>query len=245
MQLRILQTDYNTFLRANGYKLERGEIDSKRTHCKQQKEKYEIELKSLEKKMAALEKVKSEITVIEESHKEASEYSSKEFERVLQGKDRKISDLKYQIKQKDKEIERIDNAYKLTEKKVESLTKFERSALDQDSESRIRNEFIKKNPAALEAMRPCIEKINEMHEVGKKLIEHKKGYDICLDCRIACQTEASENGSKIGDTENLIKELELIGKELPELRSEISTKQSQREALNQGFARKKKSLIAE
>lgn len=54
-QLRALQTEFNEYIRGKGYELERGEVDSKKKHLKQQTEKLNIAIKENDKKLAELE----------------------------------------------------------------------------------------------------------------------------------------------------------------------------------------------
>ena len=113
--LRMLQNDYNRFVRENGYDLQRGELDSKKKHLDVEEYKIETrykELKDKKKELDDLENIDKSVSLKAEKGKIV--YSTKDVDAIKkQNKSLKISNDK-----KESEIKELKGNVKTTLKKL-------------------------------------------------------------------------------------------------------------------------------
>ena len=118
--LRVLQNDYNRFVREQGYDLERGEIDSKTKHLDVEMYKVETKYKQLKAKEQELERLEKIDTVVGlEAEKGKLAYSTKEVDAIKE----QNRALKLESHRKDEIIKELQSSLDKAEKRLIQVQK--------------------------------------------------------------------------------------------------------------------------
>lgn len=212
--LRVLQDDYNRYVRENGYDLQRGEIDSKSKHL--EVEQYKIdskyaELKAKEQELEKLEQIDKSVDLNAEKGKLT--YSTKEVEAIKE----QNRSLKIDNYQKEKEIQTLhsdidrarnrliqaQNELKGRNIQLERLKELE-------SENRALQELRKVDTNIDKAMERFDKLKARAYDLGNKMVECKKIYHSSLEEReklinysCTCEKTVQNCDSKISDIKTL------------------------------------------
>ena len=218
--LRMLQDDYNRFVREQGYDLERGDIGSKTKHLEVEEYKLETKYEQLKAKEQRLEQLEKVDTAIElQAEKGKLTYSTKEVESIKEQnralklenyhKDETIRELQDNLDKAEKRLLMAQNDLKGIKVPLNRLK-------DLESENRAL-EHLRKNNPSIDKLLERFDRIKETaYALGNKLAECKKRYHNCLDEREKLITRSS-------GCEKMAKEYDRKTNDIAELKQAIST----------------------
>lgn len=212
--LRVLQNDYNRFVRENGYDLQRGEIDSKTKHLEVEEYKIETkykELKAKEQELEKLEKVDKAVSLKAEKGKLT--YSTKEVDAIKEqnralkvasyNKDKEIQGLRNDLDKAEKRLVQAEKSLDGTEQRLEHLK-------DLENENRALEYLRQSNPNFDKAMERFDKMKEQAYAFGNKLAECKKLYHNAIDDReklinrsSVCEKMAKDCDNKATDLNTL------------------------------------------
>lgn len=216
--LRELQDDYNRFVRENGYKLQRGEIDSKKKHLELEEYKIETKYKELKAKETELERLEKIDKVVGlDAEKGKLTYSTKEVEAIkeqnkslkieLHKQDNEIQDLKRTLAKVEKTLIKTEKALEGTEQPLERLK-------DLESENRALQELRKLNPKIDKSLESFDKAKEYSYTLGEKMAKCKEMYHNTLDEREKLITRSSSCERIFQDYDNKSKELKILQKQI-------------------------------
>lgn len=230
--LRMLQNDYNRFIRENGYDLQRGEIDSKRKHLDVEEYKIETRYKELEdtkKEVDYLESINKSGILKAEKGKIA--YSTKDVDAIKnQNKSLKISNIK-----KDSEIKELKGNVKTTLKKlVEAQGMLQDIQVplmrlkDLESENKALQKMCELNPTIDKAMKKFNLMKEQSYVFGNKMLKCKELYHDSLAEReslinrtSSCVKMAKDCDKKAADVAKLQQDISFSVEKENAIRSEL------------------------
>lgn len=252
-QLRALQTDFNEHIRGKGYDLERGEVDSKRKHLSQQTEKLNQAIKENNKKLAELERVKSDYEVAKEgSHPLPSLDPTKSKAKDIQAQNEALRlanrDLKNRLATMEQKLDRIEKANATHEKNMTDYYKpMERMCLDYSDRQAVYKDYIEKNPQALEQMRPFEREYAHVRKFGETMENHKQGYVECCDKLKDTEKAIADTRADIGTEKAIINHIDDSNRHLDSLRTSLDERREQLDQLQGKFfkGKDKKALQGE
>lgn len=218
--LRVLQDDYNRYVRENGYDLQRGEIDSKNKHLEVEKYKVETkyaELKSKQQELEKLEQIDKEVHL--DAEKGKLTYSTKEVDAIkIQNKA-----LKVELHKKNDEIQKLNHDLKIADKMLIRATNeldSTKNTLDHlkglEIENRALQEIRKSNPDMNKVLYQFDKMKNQAYSFGEKMAKYKEIYHNAIDDR-----EQLINRSSV--CEKMIKDLDTKVIDLKEIEISISS----------------------
>ena len=240
--LRVLQDDYNRFVREHGYDLERGQLDSKTKHLEVEEYKVETryhELKAKEQALEKLEQIDTKVGLQAEKGKIA--YSTKEVDAIKEQnkalklessrKDGTIRGLENQLDSTEKKLVRVENTLKGTETQLDRLK-------DLESENRAL-EFLRKNhPQVDKALEQYDTLKKQAYEFGEKLTECKEVYKNCVAERenlIHRSGNLEKSAQRCGEQ---IKDVQRVQGEIRQSLAQETTLKSELGGLNGIFKKK-------
>lgn len=196
-QLRQLQTDFNEFVRSRGYELERGEIDSKRKHLSQQKEKLNRQIKDTGSKLAAVQRVQKDYEAMTRGSQTVPSLKAKEIQAQNEALRLKNAKLAECLSKAEKQI----NSLQKTKKEYIDLNKryncTERIALDFIDRHSVYEDFLKKNQKAREATAPFERDYQLTCKYGLGMVNYKRKYvSSCNELRNVEQEIADNSKAK-------------------------------------------------
>lgn len=240
--LRVLQDDYNRFVREKGYDLQRGEIDSKTKHLEVEEYKVETKYKELKAKEQALEKLEQIDTKVGlQAEKGKIAYSTKEVDSIkeqnkalkleVSRKDGTIRGLENQLDRAEKRLSKAENDLKATEVSLDRLK-------DLESENRGLEHLRKKTPN-LDKSLERYDKIKEQAYVfGNKLTECKEVYHSALTEREKLITRSNVCEKMVKECENKAIDLSKLEKAIADSWTKEKALQSELEGLKGIFKKK-------
>lgn len=240
--LRVLQDDYNRFVREHGYDLERGQIDSKTKHLEVEEYKVETrykELKAKEQTLERLEQIDTKVGLQAEKGKIA--YSTKEVDAIKE----QNKALKLESSRKDGTIRGLENQLDRAEKRLSQAQKsLEGTEIlldrlkDLESENRAL-EFLRKNHPQLDkALEQYDTMKKQAYEFGQKLTECKEVYKNCVAERerlIQRSGNLEKSAQRCGEQ---IKDVQRVQGEIRQSLAQETALKSELGGLN-GFFKKK------
>lgn len=220
--LRVLQDDYNRFVRENGHDLQRGEVDSKTKHLEVEEYKLETKYQELKEKEIALERLdKVDKKIDLKADKGKLTYSTKEVDAIkVQNKaikvesykkDEEINELKNNLDTTRKQLKKVENELESTKQPLSKLNALE-------IENRALTEFRKSNPNFDKSMEQFDELKEQSYSFGNKLLECKKTYHDAINMRdqlIECASKCAK----------MVKELSELLKDIVSLHMDINSSQ--------------------
>lgn len=185
--LRVLQNDYNRYVREHGYDLQRGEIDSKTKHLEVEQYKVETKYKELKAKEQTLEKLEQVDTKVGlQAEKGKLTYSTKEVDAIKE----QNRALKLESMRKDGTIRELQNNLDRTEKRLSQAQKsLEGTEIpldrlkDLESENRALQYVRQKNPNFDKSFQPFDRMKESAYAFGEKMAECKNVYHECVEER--------------------------------------------------------------
>lgn len=230
--LRMLQNDYNRFVRENGYDLQRGELDSKKKHLDVEEYKIETrykELKDKKKELDDLENIDKSVSLKAEKGKIV--YSTKDVDAIKkQNKSLKISNDK-----KESEIKELKGNVKTTLKKlVEAQGMLQDIQVplmrlkDLESENRALEKMCELNPTIDKAMNQFNLMKEQSYVFGNKMLKCKELYHKSLAKReglinrtSSCVKMARDCDKKAADVAKLQQDISFSVEKENAIRSEL------------------------
>lgn len=226
--LRVLQDDYNRFVREQGYNLERGDIGSKTRHLEVEEYKLETkyeQLKAKEQRLEQLEKVDTAIGL--QAEKGKLTYSTKEVDAI---KDQNRA-LKLESHRKDETIRELQGNLHRAEKwlamakeEVEGVKVPMERLKDLESENRALEHLRKNNPSIDKALERFDRMKESAYALGNKLAECKELYHNCID-------EREKLIKRSSGCEKMAKECDIKTEDISELKQAISISLAKETAL--------------
>lgn len=244
-QLRALQTDFNEHIRGKGYDLERGEVDSKKKHLSQQTEKLNQAIKENNKKLAELERVKTDYEVAKEgSHPLPSIDPTKSKAKDIQAQNEALRlanrDLKDRLVTMERKLERIEKANATHEQTVKEYYKpMERLVQDYSDRNKVYGEFIENHPQALEQVKPFEREYAHIRKFGETLENHKKGYVECCEKLKDTEQAIADTRADIGTEKATINHIDDSNRLLDSLRTSLDDRREQLDQLQGKFLKGK------
>lgn len=244
-QLRALQTDFNEHIRGKGYDLDRGEVDSKKKHLSQQTEKLNKAIKENDKKLAELERVKTDYEVARDgSHPLPSIDPTKSKAKDIQAQNEALRlanrDLKNRLATMEQRLERIEKANATHEQNVKEYYKpMERLVQDYSDRNKVYGEFIEKNPQALEQVKPFEREYAHIRKFGETLENHKKGYVECCEKLKDTEQAIANTRADIGTEKATINHIDDSNRLLDSLRTSLDDRREQLDQLQGKFLKGK------
>lgn len=240
--LRVLQDDYNRFVRENGYDLQRGEIDSKKKHLEVDEYKIETkykELKAKEQELEKLEKVNKAVDLRAEKGKLT--YSTKEVDAIKEqnralkvanySKDREIQELKNDLAEVSKRLLKTQNELKGTEHPLNRLK-------DLENENRALQSLKKSNKDIDKAMEQFDKMKERAYSFGNMLAECKEVYHSALDDREKLITRSSVCEKMVKDCDSKAADLKNLDRDISSSLAREITIKAELESLNGIFKKK-------
>lgn len=226
--LRVLQDDYNRFVRENGHDLQRGEVDSKTKHLEVEEYKLETKYQELKEKEIALERLdKVDKKIDLKADKGKLTYSTKEVDAIkVQNKaikvdsykkDEEINELKNNLDTTRKQLKKVENELESTKQPLSKLNALE-------IENRALTEFRKSNPNFDKSMEQFDELKEQSYSFGNKLLECKKTYHDAINMRdqlIECASKCAK----------MVKELSELLKDIVSLHIDINNSQKKEKVI--------------
>lgn len=244
-QLRALQTDFNEHIRGKGYDLDRGEVDSKKKHLSQQTEKLNKAIKENDKKLAELERVKTDYEVARDgSHPLPSIDPTKSKAKDIQAQNEALRlanrDLKNRLVTMEQKLERIEKANATHEQNVKEYYKpMERLVQDYSDRNKVYGEFIENHPQALEQVKPFEREYAHIRKFGETLENHKQGYVECCDKLKDTEKAIADTRADIGTEKATINHIDDSNRRLDSLRTSLDDRREQLDQLQGKFLKGK------
>lgn len=251
-QLRALQTEFNEYIRGKGYELERGEVDSKKKHLKQQTEKLNIAIKENDKKLAELERVKSDYEVAKDgSHSLPQLDPTKSKAKDIQSQNEALRlanrDLKNRLANVEQKLARIEKANAQYQKNEADYKKIERIALDFNDRNKVYVEYVNSHPKAMEQIKPFEMEYAKIQKFGQDLENHKRGYVKCCDMLRNMDKDIADTRAEMGKETNAIQHIDDNSRQLNTLRNSLDDRRESLDQLQGKFfkGKEKKALQGE
>lgn len=216
--LRILQDDYNRFVREQGYDLQRGEMDSQTKHLEVEKYKITTQYEQMKAKKQELERLKQIDTTVDfTAEKGKLSYSAKEVDAIqdqnkalklkVYQKDKQIKDLKKDLAKASKTLLQAQNDLQATIPSLEQLKclEIEMTALQ---------EFRKENPDLDKQLESFDQRKEQAYLFGNQLAEYKIQYLSTLDERETLINHSNFYQKKIQDCDHKVTDLKRLKNEL-------------------------------
>ena len=240
--LRVLQDDYNRFVRENGYDLERGQIDSKTKHLEVEEYKIESKYKELKAKEKELEKLEKVDKIVDlRADKGKLVYSTKEVDAIkeqnralkLKGydKDIKIEYLENQLDRAEKKLIRVQEEMKDIKLPVERLK-------DLEIENRALEHLRNNDPNIDKALERFDKMKEQAYSFGNKLVECKEVYHTALDDREKLIARSSVCEKMVKDCDNKATDLSRLEKDISASMIKENALKSELEGLKGIFKKK-------
>lgn len=226
--LRVLQNDYNRFVREQGYDLERGEIDSKTKHLDVEMYKVETKYKQLKAKEQELERLEKIDTVVGlEAEKGKLAYSTKEVDAIKE----QNRALKLESHRKDEIIKELQSSLDKAEKRLIQVQKaVEGSKVpvnrlkDLESENRAL-ESLRKNNQYMDKILKQFDRLkNQAYTFGNGMAECKEHYHNYVD-------ERERLIQRANSLEKIIKDYGKQTEDISRLKQDISSSLARETAL--------------
>lgn len=216
--LRVLQDDYNRYVREQGYDLERGDIGSKRKHLKVEEYKIETKYHELKEKEKEIEKLERTDTISElKAEKGKLTYSTKEVDAIKEQnralkfegrkKDNEITELKQDLDKVNRRLVQAQKNLKGTEQSMERLK-------DLESENRALQEFRKDNLDLDESMINFDRLKEYAYSVGETMVKCKEIYfnaqndrESLINRSNVCEKMARDCDNKTTDLKSLERDI--------------------------------------
>lgn len=226
--LRVLQDDYNRFVREHGYDLERGQTDSKTKHLEVEEYKVETRYKELKAKEQTLERLEQIDTKVGlQAEKGKLTYSTKEVEAIKE----QNSALKVESLRKDStidrltyDVERVSKRLTDAQKKAEGTETLLNRLKDLESENKALQHVRQHNPKLDNLLQTFDRMRQSSYAFGEKLAE----------CKTFYQRNSAERERLIQHSNGcgkMAQECDKLSENLSRLKDDISHSMTQETAL--------------
>lgn len=239
--LRKLQDDYHRFVNEQGYKLERGELNSKRKHLSVEEYKIETKYEELKEKKQELERLEEVDKAVDlKAEKGKLFYKTNEVTAIkVQNKSLKVDSYTNNrtIRELTSSLNDARNRVKFLEKELKGTEYKDRLIKQLKSEITTFNTYINSKPTLKKSMKDYFDTKKQAEQLAKDRTRVKEGIDLCLYKRSEVIEKTRSFSDIVTKYTGAMKDLTEIKNKYETCKKEISLKQQELD--NTSFFKKK------